>query len=248
MHTRSILLLSLLVTTSFCTNKIIYLVSPPRSLSVAFLRMMHARGDFSIMHEPSQPVFNRMHSPDIVQNYFRKNSFQSFYEVKTAILQEVEKHNVFVKEISFAVEDFHLNDAELMKNPHVYFVFLIRNPHHTIISFYKKVAPIFDQIAYQISDLIGYKSLYSIFKAAKQHAAQAPYIIYTEDLYNNPQETIKRFCQHIGIAFKPESLHWDNLGEHFDGQAWHEAKHKELIHYWHGDAIKSTGFEKPTSY
>lgn len=252
MHTyrATVLLLSfLLTTTSYCTHKIVYLVSPPRSLSVAFLRMMQTRGDFSIMHEPSQLAFNRLHSPELVQSWYRPSAFQSFDEVKTVILQEAEDRNVFVKEMSFAVRDFHVTDFELMKNPNVYFVFLVRTPHATTISMYNKLKQWFDCLDIQFRDLVGYKAQSEIFMAVKNHGFHAPYLILTEDLYTNPQNTIQKFCDHIGIEFKPESLHWSDLGASFDGQEqWHEIKYKELTNYWHSDAIGSTGFGKPRSY
>lgn len=239
----------LFVESSLSTHKIIYLISPPRSLSVAFLRMMETRGDFAILHEPSQLAWNLLHSPELVQNWYLPNAPRSFIEVKNIILQTAEHHNVFVKEMSFAVRDFLLNDFDLMKNPQVYFVFLVRNPHHTTISMYKKIISVFDAVAYELSEAMGYQALYETFKTVKQHAAQEPYIMLTEDLYNNPEETIQKFCNHVGIDFKPESLHWSDLGEHFTGdQAWHEIKYKEITHHWHGDAIRSTGFSKPNSY
>lgn len=237
------------MTTFYPANKIIYFISPPRSLSVAFLRHIQARGDFSIMHEPSQLIFNRAHSPELVQSWFRPDAFQSFAEVKKAIISASEHSHVFVKEMSFAVQDLHRNDFELMKNPNVYFVFLMRNPHHTTISMYKKIAHVFDSIGYQFTDVIGYKALHEIFITAEQHAFHKPYLILTEDLYTNPQETIQKFCDHVGIVYKPEALQWDDLGDQFDGQKlWHEEKYKELTHHWHSDAIRSTGFGKPGSY
>lgn len=244
------LLLSLsLITTTFCTNKIVYLISPPRSLSVAFLRMMQSRGDFTIMHEPSQFAFNLSYSPELVQNWFRPHALTSFDQVKTSILKEAEHRHVFVKEMSFAVRDFHTTDFELIQNPNVYFVFLVRSPHHTTISMYTKFKDFFDSLAWQFPDVISYKAQYEIFMAVKAHGFNLPYVIRTEDLYTNPQETVQKFCDHVGIAFKPESLEWNDLGASFDGQKeWHEIKHTESIHHWHGDAIRSIGFGKPRSY
>ena len=246
---KALILNLLFMTTSFCNHKIVYFISPPRSLSVAFLRMMQARGDFAIMHEPSQLVFNLANSPDLVQSWYRQGALRSYAQVKQSILQEAQTHNVFVKEMSFAVRDFHLNDFELMKNPDVYFVFLVRNPHHTTISMYKKIAHVFDSVSHQMPYLIGYKDACDIFKVAQSNALNEPYVMSTEDLYNNPEETIKKFCEHVGIDFKPESLHWEDLGTDFDGlKDWHEAKYKELTNHWHGDAIRSTGFGKPHDY
>ncbi len=147
--------------------------------------------------------------------------------------------------MGFAVKDFLLEDTEFMNNPNVHFVFLLRKPHDTTISFYKKM----HRLDKKLNDLIGYQSSYEIFEKVKDVAVNKPVIIFTEDLYNNPQETVRMFCDCFNIPFLEQALHWQNLGENFTGaQEWSEIKHPEHAHHWHGDAIKSTGISKPTSY
>lgn len=229
-------------------NKIIYLISPPRSLSVAFMRMMEARGDFAILHEPSQWAFNKSVHHDFAESWFIPEAAQTFDQVKQRIFEQAKHSHVFVKEMSFAVDQFLLQDEEFITNPHVHFVFLLRNPHHTIISFYNKRNEVEDNNT-SFAHLVGYQACYEIFQKIKSVAANRPYIILSEDLYTNPEETIKAFCAQIGIEYMPEALSWDNLGSGFNGQKeWHEIKHKETTQHWHGDAIKSTGFGKPHQY
>ncbi len=239
-------LLSLLLLFSglYCSeNKIIYLISPPRSMSVAFTRMMQERGDFEIFHEPSMYAYDRIHYPEVTASWFRKGAFFSFDEVKQQLLTQ--HKNVFVKEMSFAVEDFLIDDHGFVQNPKSYFLFLIRNPHHVALSFYNKVKSIPDRLDY----LLGYKAEYSIFEFVKKHAQNQPIIILTEDLYQFPEKTIRALCQRLELPHIPESLHWSDLGADFTGEnEWHEIKVHLHTHHWHGDAIRSTGFNKPHSY
>lgn len=134
-----------------------------------------------------------------------------------------------------------------MRLPHINFVFFVRNPHHTIISEYKKCAP---DLQNAISKaIIGYHDLLKIIRVVDTYAINEPYIIYTENLYNEPQKTIQHFCEHVSIPFEEEHLHRQSLGIDFDGHnEWHETKYKDKTHHWHGDAIMSTGIQKPTSY
>lgn len=82
-----------------------------------------------------------------------------------------------------------------------------------------------------------------------QDAVHKPYLILAEDLYNDPEQTVKEFCAYADIPYKPEALQWDNLGSSFDGQKeWHETKTPKLMQHWHQEAITSTGFEKPRQY
>ncbi len=183
-------------------NKIIYLISPPRSLSVAFLRMIAARGDFTILHEPSQWAFDSIHYHDLTKDWFRQDAPATFEDVKKKIFTHALTSNVFVKEMSFAVRDFLLQDNELIQDNRVYFILLLRDPHHTVISFYKKTLGVFKGF----SDVIGYKDAYELFEKIKHQAVHAPLIILSEDLYNSPKETIQKFCDHVGIEFKDSSL------------------------------------------
>jgi hypothetical protein len=204
---------------------------------------MEARGDFKIFHEPSVWAHSSVKYPETVKNWFKPDSPKTFEEVREMILKEAETNNVFVKEMSFATKDFLLKDIKLIKNPQVYFVFLLRDPHHSVISFYNRMKNNFDS-----SDVIGYQAAYEIFQKVQHEAINPPFIISTEDLYNNPRATIEAFCAKLGIEFKEESMHWENLGSEFDGAQWHEMKYRDAVQHWHGNAIASTGFGLPSSY
>ena len=227
------------------SNKIIYLITPPRSLSVAFTRMMQERGDHEVFHEPSQYAYDMCYYPDIAEAWYKKDSYATFNDVKTALYIGAAKKPVFAKEISFAVEEFLEKNLDFIKDENVQFAFLMRNPHHAVISFYKKL----NYIPSEFDFLIGYESLNHIFQLVLEYSKNKPVIIFTEDLYNNPEGTVEAFCSAVGIPFLPHSLHWSNLGSEFDGKdEWHELKYKEFVHHWHGDAIQSTGFAKPLQY
>ncbi|MBS0648939.1 MAG: hypothetical protein JSS10_06935 [Verrucomicrobia bacterium] len=227
------------------THKIVYMISPPRSLSVAFTRMIQARGDFTIFHEPSQYAYDLINYPELTASWFKKEAIRTFAEVKSALLKAAEQRQVFAKEISFAVEGFLLNDLEFVQNPNVYFVFLMRNPHPTAVSFYNKLQTWPEEWNF----LLGYKAQYEIFQFVKRNAANKPILFFTEDLYNDPEKTVKAFCSRLEIPFVPESMQWQALSTEFNGEKeWHELKIPHHTHHWHGEAINSKGFSKPRSY
>ncbi|HSX04604.1 MAG TPA: hypothetical protein VLG76_07750 [Rhabdochlamydiaceae bacterium] len=222
-------------------KKIVYLISPPRSLSVGFLRMIEARGDFKIYHEPSLLPYFNLHGYTFADGWFREGALQSFSEVKTAIFHE--KSNVFVKEMSFHFRDFL--DDEIMNNPNVYFIFLLREPHHTIVSFYKKIGSIVDDF----HEAVGYQSTWEIYQKISDKSSRKPLIIFSEELSSHPEDEVRRFCDYVKIPFIESSLSWKNLGEDFKGnEEWHEGKMPGLVQHWHGNAIQSTRFETLRSY
>lgn len=236
-----------MVSASFLSaaHKIVYLISPPRSMSVAFTRMMESRGDFEIFHEPSQYAYDKIYYPELTATWFREGALPTFNEVKRALLAKAEHQQVFAKEMSFAVENFLLNDLEFVQNPDVHFVFLIRNPHPTAISFYNKLGAWPEEWNF----LLGYQAEYEIFQFIKKNAVNKPFIILTEDLYHDPEKIIQAFCNRLEIPFIPESMHWKAMSNDFTGEKeWHELKVPYHTHHWHGEAIGSSGFGKPRSY
>jgi hypothetical protein len=232
-------------------NKIVYLISTPRSLSTAFLRMMQARGDFVIFNEPSQCSFVAQYNPELIDNLYKDHAPQNFGDVKRNIFDATVNSHVFVKEMWFAIEDFILHDDALLQNSNVYFIFLVRDPHHALISFYnKQVSTPNFSISYSLfSHLMSYKGLYDFVHRIKEKSAHIPLIICAEDLYSAPEKVARLICDYLDIDFKEGSLAWSDLGTDFTGyEEWHENKLCNRTQLWHGEAIRSTGFTKPTSY
>lgn len=216
-------------------TKTIFLISSPRSLSVGFLRMMQARQDFEIFHEPSNAPYDKIYYQEFYAETFRANSFQSFEEATQAILEKAKTSNVFIKDVSFCCAGLLTKDNPLLKSAH--FAFLIRKPQDVILSLYRRKCPVGF-----IQNVAGYEPLYALFKLVKDHGKYPPYLFLSEDLGSNPSQAVAKFCECMEIAFKPESLHWEDLGWQFDGLQWHDGKIPEAIHHWHGDAIHSTCF------
>jgi hypothetical protein len=248
----TLLLLSSVSSLLSAHHKIVYLISTPRSLSTLFLRAMHARGDMSIFNEPSIPVWygpNKAWYGTLngieVEQWYRPGFPKTCKEVVDRLLAEAEVRSVFAKEMSYMVKALIKEDDRLLNDHNVVFAILLRNPHHSIISFYKKWGGIVESF----DAIIGYKECYELYQHIKQQTGQAPCIVITEEFYMNPAEAMKSFCEQVGIPFLPDALQWQSLGKAFDGvQEWHEAKIYERTHYWHGDAIMSTGVSKPHQY
>ncbi len=240
---------------SLAHHKILYLISTPRSLSTIFLRAMHARDDMSIFNEPLVPVwygdahavkqwYGAVYGVDM-EEWCRSGVPRTSKEVVDRLLAESELHPVFVKEQSFMVQNLLKEDDRIFNDPGITFAMLLRNPHHSIISFYKK----WGQLVDNFSEIVGYRGCYELYHEIKKKTDKAPVIVIAEEMYTNTADAMQLFCKNVGIPFLREALQWQSLGTAFDGVAeWHEVKVYERTHYWHGDAILSTGFQKPRQY
>jgi hypothetical protein len=226
-------------------HKVIYSISTPRSCSTAFARMMEARGDCFVIHEPSMIAHELRFFPrQQVINSYAPGTPRSFKEVKEQIFKHLKKSHVLAKEISYAVRDFLFDNLDFVGNPVVYFVFLIRNPHHALISFYKKKEQQFN------GNPLGYKQLYELLLFIKANGYNQPAIIFAEDMYEHPEEVAVQMCHILDIPFTEECLHWENLeGKAFNKENWQETKRDAgTLKHWHDIALKSTGFIKPSEY
>jgi len=145
--------------------------------------------------------------------------------------------------MSFALAN--IIDEEFITNPDVYFVFLLRKPQDTIISFYLKHSIMEEDF----SEWLGYKPSYDIFQKIIANSSKKPLILFSEELSSSPESTIKKFCEYVQIPFLEESLTWKSLDEEADLYVlWHETKKKDAVTHWHGNAINSRRFTPLTTY
>ncbi len=221
------------------TNKIAYIFSPPRSISTACMRMMEAYG-FTVFLEPARGVLEAQRLGESADSTVPK----TFAEAKARILKASEKNSVCVKEMAATSEYFITEYKDLVSRPQVYCIFLLRDPHHAILSLYKRCRRV------QIDSYsVGYQATYNIFKTIKQCAANKSIVILSEDLVNTPQATAEKICNYLKIPFKSTMLQWKDLGDDFFGkEEWCETKDRQDTHWWHGDAIKSSGIHQPSTY
>ncbi len=105
-------------------------------------------------------------------------------------------------------------------------VFLIRHPARVIASYQKKhILP--DQAD------IGFAQQAMLFDQICQINGQAPLVIDSADIRNNPAGMLAALCAGIGISYDPAMLNWPAGGHTSDG-VW--AAH------WYGAVWRSTGF------
>lgn len=226
-------------------NKIIVMISPPRTLSTAFMRMMQARGDFEIYHEITANPYNLIHYKEYTADWFREDAPKTYEEAKSRWLEGAVRKNVFIKEMSFYLHDFLMDDLKFIKKPNVQFVFLLRDPHSVILSFAMKDG----MIGKDHSHLIGFQPIYELFEKIQLHAVHPPLILFSEKLSEHPREVVEAYCNFLKIPFIESALAWENLGENFTGvEEWHETKKLKYTKIWHGDAIRSTGFSPLRHY
>ena len=214
-------------------NKILALWSTFRATSTAFECMMRERGDFVVFHEPfglsfynSEERRNTNRYPDA--EIKAENNYEA---TRQRLLDIAKKQQVFIKDmpcyISHLIQPGFVAEFEN--------TFLVRDPAKMLLSLH-----------YRWPDFTleetGYEPLYRYFMMAQKISGKTPILIDADDLLNDPDSTVKAYCNAVGIPFIPEALSWEPKSRpeinHWQSGVWHSSlntsnglrdrKHKEI--------------------
>ncbi len=199
-------------------NKILILWAVPRSTSTAFEWMMRQRGDLSCWHEPFGEAWYQGEEPRWPRA--TKDSLRikglTFESVWQELKTDAEKKQVFSKEFPHYVE--HFWQADKFELDHFRHSFLIRDPAKVLTSMYKHW-PDFYLVETAFAEL---RLLFDKFRA---YYGTIPPVIDSDDLLENPEAIVQRYCEAMEIPFMKEALSWDPADERFswyDGGSWHD--------------------------
>lgn len=201
---------------------VLALWSAPRCRSTAFARMMTERNDRVVVHEPFSQVvdFGEVKVGDRVAR-----TEQDVLKELRAISTE---QPVFFKDTT----DFHYpallaDEAFLAGATHT---FILRHPAEAIAS-HHALNPDLGR------DEIGFARLHEIFTAVRTATGATPVVIDSDDLLDRPAETVRAYCQAVGIPFLSDALNWQP-GMRSDWQATSK---------WHESTSRTAGFKRGTN-
>ena len=108
-------------------------------------------------------------------------------------------------------------------------VFLIRHPARVVASYAAR------RQGAEPEDL-GFTLIEELFDEVAQWSGEAPAVLDGDALRADPETSLRRLCDRLGLAFTPRMLRWPAGPKPFDG-VW--APH------WYAAVHRSTGFEAP---
>ncbi|MDJ0937189.1 MAG: hypothetical protein QNI93_17535, partial [Kiloniellales bacterium] len=138
-------------------------------------------------------------------------TFESVWEtLKTAARQGP----VFSKDFPHYIEHIWTDDFLA----HFTHSFLIRDPAKVATSMYKHW-PDF------VLKEIGFVEQRQLFDRLCDQQGEAPPVIDSDDLLEDPQEIVEAYCRAVGLPFMPEALTWEPGARQevswYDGGSWH---------------------------
>lgn len=210
--------------TNTINKGLIILWAPPRSRSTAFERMIIERGDFLVIHEPFCSLYD---TGELLIKYDDDNTelkFTSYNKLMRWIQQLSKDRLIFIKETcEYNYREVFSDKPFLSCAQHA---FLVRDLSEIIASHYKmnpNVTPA----------EIGYENLFRL-KRSLQNLGKRFFKIDSQELVDQPEATILKFCTYMSIPFMRSSLTWEAAQPDIWSRTYH----------WHMDAGNSTGFTR----
>lgn len=120
------------------------------------------------------------------------------------------------------------------------FTFLIRHPRRSIPSYWRCTVPPQNEITgfeYFMPNEAGYLELRRLFDYLLEQNIinrEQVVVVDADDMLDDPEATIKDYCERTDIEYSPDMLVWSEDDKHF------AIDHFEKWAGWHDDAIESS--------
>ena len=199
-------------------NPIIILWAHPRSMSTAIERIMRERGDFECLHEPFLHYYYLQKAGKPLPHFDDEADHpRSYAETREMILQCAESAPLFIKDMSYYVIPEILQDEEFCRR--VRHCFLVREPLHAILSYYKLDPDV-------SLDEIGIESQWQHLEGLRALGIDDSVVLEAEAVQADSSASMRRFWRALGLDDKPQALQWEQDAAPEDWkyvQGWHQS-------------------------
>ena len=180
-------------------KKILALWAVPRSTSTAFEWMMRQRGDFHCIHEPYGEAWYQGENPlwPRATAHSVRTPGLTLAGVTEKLRNLAATEPVFIKDFPHYIH--HLRDDDwlsLFRHS-----FLIRDPAKTIPSMYDKWPDFHEKE-------VGFAEQRALFDKLAERDGAPPPVLDSDDLLEEPEKMLARWCDAMDIPYIPEALRW----------------------------------------
>jgi hypothetical protein len=189
--------------------------------------MMSARGDLNVVNEPFSGHY--YYGPDRRNTRYppeKPGPQHDPWHVRAQLLDRAAASPVFFKDMAYHVSS--CMDADFLKPFRS--ALLIRDPRFSIPSLYRRVEDF-------TLEETGFVELHRLAGILREATGADPVVIDGETLRSDPGVVYRKYCEAVGIQFRPESLSWE------PGEEPHWSKWTD----WYQDAASSQGIRPPAT-
>jgi hypothetical protein len=200
--------------------------SGPRNLSSAMMYAFAARGDCAVVDEPFYAAYLAATGIDHpMRDAVIASQSTDAAQVAAACIGPIPQGQSLFYQKHMTLHMIPAFDRSFLRG--LTNVFLIRHPARVVASYAKK------RENPSLMD-IGFVQQAELFDQVADMAGQAPPVIDSASIRENPALALSGLCARLGISFDDRMLHWPAGPKPFDG-VW--APH------WYGAVHQSTGFD-----
>jgi Sulfotransferase domain len=200
--------------------------SGPRNLSTAMMYAFAARGDCAVVDEPFYAAYlaatGTVHP---MREAVIASQSTDAAQVAAACVGPVPQDQSLFYQKHMTLHMIPAFDRAFLRG--LTNVFLIRHPARVVASYAKK------RENPSLMD-IGFVQQAELFDQVAEMLGQAPPVIDSANIRENPSQALSGLCARLGISFTDRMLHWPAGPKPYDG-VW--APH------WYGAVHESTGFD-----
>ena len=142
---------------------------------------------------------------------------------------------VFTKEYACFLPEYMYEDMVDGEFGEVVHTFLIRDLERALYSNYKGLLKFHMQEPYLDPADGGFSDLHKFYSFIKEKKGTSPIVIDATDLQMHPDETMKSYCEVVGIQFDPNMTSWEPGTIRVSYSPWNS---------WHDTVLQSSGFNK----
>lgn len=198
----------------------------PRSVSTAFERIMRERGDLDVLHEPFLYDYYLTQTGQLFPDFEPQEGHPTtFADIRKMILERSEKQTVFIKDMAFYVLNTLPSDGGFMRQ--MSHCFLIRDPAESIVSYYHR-DPDFSLVE------VGVEAQFRLYQVLVAEGI-SPFVVTSDNLRNEPFETIARYWKFVGLPYVADAFAWDTSVP----EGW------QAVKGWHARTLRSGAIQKP---
>ena len=224
--------------------KKVILWTTPRSLSNAVLCSMSTLKNTKHFHElftgtyfylPAGP-FDPSSEPHLSPEDFTYDGVK-----KTLLTNYPGMELVFTKEMAFCLPESMYEEMTSGDFAEFNHTFLIRDPERAIYSYYKGMRDEGKDLLVNQFEIIEtfYPKMYKLYNFVKEKMGSTPVVIDAVNLQTHPEETMKSYCDALGIQFDSKMLSWE------PGRFVPRLKNWSSKNVWlHSVVLQSSGFIK----
>lgn len=206
----------------------------PRSTSTAFEWMMRMRGDLACFHEPFGEAWYQgpeSRAPRPAPQDRRKPDV-TFAAVWQRMQTAANGRPVFSKDMPHHTD--HLWENEFLNR--INHSFLIRDPAKVLASLHRSYRKAGMEDGFERHEM-SFDAQHRLFHLLADQRGEAPVVIDSDDLLEDPPAMVEAYCNAIGVPFIADALSWEPGAR--DEVLWYDGNDD----IWHASLRDSDGLK-----